>query len=63
MGAGASVALLIVVCPGIEVKAVKGNALAAHAHLNKIRAYFSIEPVAVHAKVGRCIAKADEPGQ
>ena len=61
MGAGTSVALLILVRPGIEVKAVKGNALGADGHLKKIRAHLGVEPVAVHAEVGRCIPKADEP--
>ena len=63
MGAGASVATLIVIRPGIEVKAIKGNALGADAHLNETRAHLGVEPVAVHAEVERCIPKADEPGQ
>ena len=62
-GAGASVALLILVGPGIEVKAVEGDALNPDAHLGDEGANFGIEPVTVHAEVVRRIALANEPRQ
>ena len=59
MGAGASVATLIVVRPGIEVKTVKGNALGADGHLSEIRAHLGVEPVAVHAEVDRRVPEPE----
>ena len=50
-GAGASVALLILIGPIVEVKTVEGDALDPDANLGNEWADFGIEPVAVHAEV------------
>jgi hypothetical protein len=42
------VAALIVVCPAIEVKAIKGHSLHADGKVGEGRAHLSIEAVLVH---------------
>ena len=50
----------MVVGPGIEVKAVKGNPLGADGDLGEMRPHGGIEAVAVHAEVARRIAEAND---
>ena len=52
----APVAALIVVRPGIEVNAVKGDSLDADAKGEDAGAYFPVEAVLVHAEVGGGVA-------
>jgi hypothetical protein len=54
------VAALIVVCPAIEVKAIKGHSLHADGKIGECGADFPIEAVLIHTQVSRCIAQADE---
>ena len=54
------VATLILIRPGIEVKAVKGDALGADRDGRHEWANLAIEAVFVHAEVGRGIAQPDE---
>jgi hypothetical protein len=42
------VATLIVVCPAIEVKAIKGHSLHADRKVGECGAYLAIETVLVH---------------
>jgi len=44
--------------PGIQFKSVKGNALFPNRDLGQIGPYFAVEPIAVHAQVGRYIPEA-----
>jgi len=53
----------MVLCPGIEVKTVEGNALIADGYFGEIRANFGVEAVAVHAQIERCIAQPNQAGQ
>ena len=50
----------MVIRPAVEVKAIEGDALASDGDLSERRAHLGVEPVAVHAEVGRRIAQADE---
>ena len=59
----APVAALIVVRPGIEVNAVKGDSSDADAKGEDAGAYFPVEAVLVHAEIGGGVAHADEAGQ
>lgn len=54
------VAALIVVCPAIEVKAIKGHSLHADGKVDECGAYLPIEAVFVHPQVPGCISKTDE---
>ena len=55
-----SVATLIVVCPTVEVKAIKGHSLHADGKVGECGTDFPVEAVLIHAQVPRCIAQADE---
>jgi len=55
------VAALIVVCPAIEVKAIKGHSLHADGKIGECGTNFPIEAVFVHAQVMRGVAESDEP--
>ena len=55
------VAALIVVCPAIEVKAIKGHSLHADGKIGECGTDFPVESVLIHAQVPRCIAQADKP--
>jgi len=57
---GTSVALDIVISPGIEVKAIEGDSLLADRDRGDARADFAVEAVLVHAEVGRCIPETDQ---
>ena len=54
------VAALIVVCPAIEVKAIKGHSLHSDGKIGEYGTDFPVEAVLIHAQVPRCIAQADE---
>jgi hypothetical protein len=54
------VAALIVVCPAIEVKSIKGHSLHADGKIGECGTDFPVEAVLIHAQVPRCIAQADE---
>jgi hypothetical protein len=53
----------MVVGPGVEVKAIEGDAAIADRDFSKKGAHLSIEAVAVHAQVRRCVAVPDEAGK
>ena len=55
--------VLMVVGPGVEVKTIEGDAAIADRDFGEERPDFGIEPVAVHAEVGRRVAVADEAGE
>jgi len=59
---GTTVALDIVIGPGVEVKAVEGDSLFAYRDHHNAWPDFPIESVLVHAKVRRRIPKTDESG-
>lgn len=48
--------------PGVEFKAIEGNALGANRDLGDIGAYFGVEAVSVHAQVARGVAEAQQAG-
>jgi hypothetical protein len=48
---GTPVAAFLLLHPGVEVKAVKGDALSADADLKEIRAHLAIVANAVHAAI------------
>ena len=57
------VAALIVVGPGIEVKAVKGDPLRADWDHGKQQTNLAIEAILVHSEIRRGVAQADKPRQ
>jgi len=57
------VAALIVVGPGIEVKAVEGDPLRADRDHGEERTNDAIEAIFVHAEIGRRVAQPDESRQ
>jgi hypothetical protein len=57
------VAALIVVGPGIEVKAVEGDTLRADGDHGEERTHVAIEAIFVHAEIGRRVAQSDEARQ
>ena len=57
------VAALIVVGPGVEVKAVKSDPLGADWNHGKQRTNFAIEAILVHSEIRRRVAQADKPRQ
>jgi hypothetical protein len=52
----------MVIRPGIQVKPVKSDPLVADRYFSERRADLRVEAVAVHAKVERRIAQANQPG-
>lgn len=48
----------MVVCPSVQVKAVKGDSLVADGDFSEIGPNLGIEAVTVHAQIERGIAKA-----
>lgn len=54
------VAALIVVGPGVEVKAVKSDPLRADWNHGKERTNLTIETILVHAEIGGRVAQPDE---
>ena len=59
---GTPVARLILIGPGVEVKAVEGNALVADRNFRDAGSNLAVESVAVHAEIGGRVAKTDEAG-
>jgi hypothetical protein len=57
---GTPVAALIVVGPGIEVKAVESDPLGADRDHGQGGAHVAIEAVLVHAEIAGCIAESNE---
>jgi hypothetical protein len=57
------VAALIVVGPGVEVKAVKSDPLRADWNHGKERTNLTIEAILVHSEIGRRVAQADKTRQ
>jgi hypothetical protein len=57
------VAALIVVRPGVEVKAIKSDSLCADGNRKKARAHVAIETIFVHAQVGGRVTQSDEARQ
>jgi hypothetical protein len=57
------VAALIVVRPGIEVKAIKGHSLRTDRDRAKEGTHVTIEAILVHAQVRGCVAQSDEARQ
>jgi hypothetical protein len=60
---GTPVAVLILLDPGVQFKAIESDALDADGNLGQVRTYLGIKPVAVHAEIERRVANTDEPGQ
>jgi hypothetical protein len=56
---GTPVAVLIVVEPGVQIKAIKGHPLRAHPNLGNKWADLGIEPISVHAEVARGVLQAN----
>ena len=54
------VAALIVVGPGVEVKAVKGDSLRADGDHIQERTNVAIEAIFVHTEIGGRVAQPDE---
>ena len=57
------VAALIIVRPGIEVKAIKSDSLCADGDRKQARAHVAIEAVFVHAEIRGCVAQPYESRQ
>jgi hypothetical protein len=57
------VAALIVVGPGVEVKAVKSDPLRADWNHGKQRTNLAIEAIPVHSEIRRDVAQADKTRQ
>ena len=57
------VAALIVVGPGIEVKAVEGDPLRADADYGEERTDVAVEAIFVHAEIRRRVAQPDKTRQ
>lgn len=51
----------MVVGPGVEVKAVKGDTLRSDWNDGYLRTHVAVEPVLVHAEIRRCVSKPNEP--
>jgi hypothetical protein len=57
------VAALIVVGPGVEVKAIKGDPLSADWDHREERTNLAIEAILVHSEIRRGVAQADKARQ
>lgn len=51
----------MVVDPSVQFKAVEGNPLRADRGLGEARSDLTVEAVAVHAEIGRCVTETDQP--
>jgi hypothetical protein len=54
---------LMVVGPGVEVKAIEGDAAIADRDFGEERPDFGVEPVAVHAEIRWRVAVPDQAGK
>jgi len=54
---------LMVVGPGVEVKAIERDAAIADRDFGEVGTDFGVEPVAVHAQVRRRVAMPDQAGK
>ena len=54
------VATLIVVCPAVKVKAIKGDSLHADAKLDECGTHLAIEAILVHAEETGRVAQTDK---
>jgi hypothetical protein len=52
--------MLMLIGPGIQVKAVEGDSLRSDWDDGQARAHFSIEPVLVHSEVRGRVSQTDE---
>lgn len=55
-----SVFLQEIICPSIQINSVKGHASRTEPNFSYVRSHGSVEAVAVHAEVSRCITHSDE---
>lgn len=53
----------MLICPGIEVKAVKAHPLVADGEFHQVRPHITLKDVLAHAQVGRRVPIANEPGK
>jgi hypothetical protein len=60
---GTPVAGDILIEPGVEFKPIEADALPADGDFGHVRPHLGIESVAVHAEVGRRVAKAQDARQ
>ena len=60
---GTPVAAEVLIGPGVQFKAVEGNALYTHPLLTQMRSYFAVEAVFVHPEVSGRISQADDAGK
>jgi hypothetical protein len=44
---------------GVQIKAVKGNALTADTDFSDERPHIGVEPVPVHAEISGCVAQPE----
>jgi len=57
-----TIAALMLVGPGVQVKPIEGDALRSDGNYGQVGAYFGDENLSVHAEIGRGVAHADEAG-
>ena len=53
----------MVLGPGVEVNPVKGDAMRANGNFRDDAAHVAFEAIAIHAKVARGVAQADQAGR
>jgi hypothetical protein len=57
---GTPVAGLILIYPGIQIKAIKGNTLLSDANFSQIRSHLGVKAVSVHAQIEGRIPETDQ---
>jgi hypothetical protein len=60
---GTPVAVLILVEPGVQFKAVESDPLCANPNLGEIRAHLGVEPVPIHAEIPGRVLEPHNAGQ
>jgi hypothetical protein len=53
----------MLLCPRVQFKSVECHALDADRNLGERTADLGVEAIAIHAEIGRRVAKADEAGE